>query len=739
MECVNLKIFVKSAAFGLTILFLSLLLPHSAWAEQVDGGLPGRSEQEIMEKWNQWMNDKDKNIPMFTETPSTQAPYSPGILNPAYLQRGLDAANFYRFLSGLNGDLVLDEALNHQAQYGAVLVSTEGRLNHHPKQPADMADDFYKVGYKSTSSSNLYTSNGDGNILVSSIEAYMDDSGVTNIDRVGHRRWILSPKLQKIGFGIADNDDYYSAMQVMDTSRSSNTSYNYSLYPNKGAFPVEAFNALEPWSVQLNPDQFQKPSLNDVRVKITRLADQKMWSLDHSSASEGFPTAYYNVSSYDLKWHQQAYLNVNTTNFGYGYAIIFRPDDVQLIKAGDQFQVTITGLNKTDGTPAEISYQTNFFNIHPQKQSEEPYSISTDQSEISIKVGEEVELPVIKANYQNQAGLVVKSNLNSSSTSDKITVSNGKIRGLKAGTAKIQVSYKGQTLMLTVKVSDVPHVTDIQSHWASEAIQWAIHQQMVNGFKDGTFRPNQLVTEAEFLSMLFSAYPEDFKDSAYKEAFKDYNKGVWSDRYYMYAGSYNLDVNSRIKDVKLRNKVINRAEVAQIVAGLSGRNYAKNEDAILYLLNMGYSTGKTSATVEGYGGKENLTRAEAVAFLKNLKEQGYELWPRPNKPTPVTDNERNGGLPENTVKAVYKAGKLILKGTFSEAANKSISIKVHGPVPLVKHIQTQSVTVDKYGNFSLEVDGMTEESLNIYIYPRENYAYQVPVKTESATVISYHL
>lgn len=56
---------------------------HAAHAEQIDSLLPERSEQEIIQKWNEWMKN-DPNSTLFTEAPSVKAPYSAGAVSDAY-------------------------------------------------------------------------------------------------------------------------------------------------------------------------------------------------------------------------------------------------------------------------------------------------------------------------------------------------------------------------------------------------------------------------------------------------------------------------------------------------------------------------------------------------------------------------------------------------------------------------------------------------------------------------------
>ena len=46
-------------------------------------------------------------------------------------------------------------------------------------------------------------------------------------------------------------------------------------------------------------------------------------------------------------------------------------------------------------------------------------------------------------------------------------------------------------------------VDDITGHWAAEEIRWAKENGLVNGFPDGSFKPNQGVTRAEICVILY--------------------------------------------------------------------------------------------------------------------------------------------------------------------------------------------------------------------------------------------
>jgi uncharacterized lipoprotein YddW (UPF0748 family) len=51
-----------------------------------------------------------------------------------------------------------------------------------------------------------------------------------------------------------------------------------------------------------------------------------------------------------------------------------------------------------------------------------------------------------------------------------------------------------------------PRFTDIQTHWARPFIESLAQRGIIRGFEDGTFRPDQLITRAEFAAILRSAF-----------------------------------------------------------------------------------------------------------------------------------------------------------------------------------------------------------------------------------------
>lgn len=150
-------------------------------------------------------------------------------------------------------------------------------------------------------------------------------------------------------------------------------------------------------------------------------------------------------------------------------------------------------------------------------------------------------------------------------------------------------------------------------HWAAETIEWAVEHNIVQGYSDGTFRPEQKVTEAEFLVMLLRAYPNVNAPTAASDA-------PW------YASVYELAMDYRWPVIHEHEAAaqFDRGRVALLIAASQGQQGAETT-AIQYLLDQRLARGKSSATVVGYDAQGKLNRAEAITFIRNLKDQGASL------------------------------------------------------------------------------------------------------------------
>lgn len=330
---------------GLLVASLGLLAP-SGWIPSaraattvVDTSM--RTEAEIRARWNELK-------PTYTGTPyvvapRVVAPYAPGETTAAFRNDGLKMLNFGRYLAGLPSDVTLTATRNLDAQYGAVLLTKE--FSHTPARPADMSLEFYQRGYASTSSSNIGSGYSD---LESFVKGCLADDSTSNVDRVGHRRWILNPGMLYTGVGYANSR---LTNYAFDNSRPSDAvDYAYIAWPSAGLFPVEFASQSVPWSITLNPKMYDWDTTRAGHTAtLRRVSDGKTWTFDAADTSTA--GEYFNAEF-----------------GGYGSArnaFIFRPKAADLVgsyKAGEQYDVTLSGGIYAEGTrtPVAVTYRTSF-------------------------------------------------------------------------------------------------------------------------------------------------------------------------------------------------------------------------------------------------------------------------------------------------------------------------------------------------------------------------------------------
>ena len=301
-----------------------------------------RSAADIRVRWSQ-LKPAYTGDP-YAVAPTLAAPYACGSLAPGFLQDGLNAINYARFLAGLPDDVALDPSYVDRAQHGSVLLAV-GQFAHSQPKPADMDQEFYDVANAATSSSNI----GWGYPTLAGFnDGCMDDSDSSNIDRVGHRRWLLNPPLRKTGMGYANaRTDTF----VFDWSRAAAVGYDTIKWPCAGPFPVEMLSAGTAWSITLNPDRYDWTSGGHT-VTMRRVRDGRTWTLSAADTDKSGD-----------------YFRFDTGGYGVANCFIFRPDpaSVGAYRVGDSYQITLSGgIFRSDGvTPAKVSYTTTFMSHLP--------------------------------------------------------------------------------------------------------------------------------------------------------------------------------------------------------------------------------------------------------------------------------------------------------------------------------------------------------------------------------------
>ncbi len=186
-------------------------------------------------------------------------------------------------------------------------------------------------------------------------------------------------------------------------------------------------------------------------------------------------------------------------------------------------------------------------------------------------------------------------------------------------------------LLTMILPATAAQVSDIQGHWAKDQISRWMDMGLVNGYKDGSFKPNGYITRAEFMTVANKAF--GFTKTA-SESYPDVKKSDWfySEALKAKAAGY-MDVYAD-GSVKAKN-YITREETAVALARILKLKPADSSKANFKdvgSINSG-NRGYINAVVEkGYiaGYKDNTfkpfnktTRAEAVTLLSKVVGQLY--------------------------------------------------------------------------------------------------------------------
>nr|WP_285891245.1 S-layer homology domain-containing protein [Paenibacillus pasadenensis] len=173
--------------------------------------------------------------------------------------------------------------------------------------------------------------------------------------------------------------------------------------------------------------------------------------------------------------------------------------------------------------------------------------------------------------------------------------------------------------------------SDIAAHWAEASINKAVSAGIVSGYPDGTFKPGRTVTRAEFAVMLMNALKLQVEGA--ELAFTDNAKiGAWAQKSVaqaVYAGIINGYEDGSFRP----NAEITRAEMTVMIAkamdlidgAAAASGFADDKDipvwakgAVAALKKLDVIEGKSA---NQFAPGDKTTRAEAVTVLLNMLEQ----------------------------------------------------------------------------------------------------------------------
>ncbi len=221
---------------------------------------------------------------------------------------------------------------------------------------------------------------------------------------------------------------------------------------------------------------------------------------------------------------------------------------------------------------------------------------------------------------------------------------NNKIKFINCLISKILVFTIAASCICTFNVSAASFSDLPQDHWAYSFVNTLVSSGTINGYEDGTFRPDGTVSRAEFVKMIG-------KGDANK-SYSDIQSNHWAYEYITTSGLDALDGNDFAPDV-----AITRGDVVKLLWTRNGSktgyvvpkmitSQGTAPDAVAWVYSNGIMVGDDYVNLRL---NDSLTRAEATTLI--VRAQGI------TDTTPQVDFYAN--LSDELLKKVYDSFRLI--------------------------------------------------------------------------------
>ncbi|PKQ89439.1 hypothetical protein CXK86_20560 [Paenibacillus sp. BGI2013] len=319
----------------------------------------------------------------------------------------------------------------------------------------------------------------------------------------------------------------------------------------------------------------------------------------------------------------------------------------------------------------------------------------------------------------------------------KVTLSSGEVQG----TVPVRVFERLKSK--SYPSTDPAKVNDIAGRVDQAAIEWALRSGITGADAKGKFRPEDSVSEAQFLIMLLRTYKIDDESYASKK------KKHWAEGAYNVAKARNLLLfSSGPGKSEFRDKPINRYRAAGLIASMDGVNFDFTY-AVDYVLAHNYMRGTEGNQSKMFGSNDIVTRAQAAVILMQLQSNMKQLVGAPKSGT----SEKK--LPEQLFPEVYikpalgsktlivefgTDGRLLVEGKFIDQANKQLEIQIdqhQDSVQSGKMLEKIPVQIDSSGHFSVSSTGTySDATLNVYLRT-QGVVYAIGVKRGTMNASDY--
>lgn len=363
--------------------------------------------------------------------------------------------------------------------------------------------------------------------------------------------------------------------------------------------------------------------------------------------TQSFLSEYNNaLCVHDLK-HSENSLELIFNNhegaisFDYEDDIVLHGEDVvkmvrERLKAADYTELSITEVIRQNLLVSRILCAPRYTYIEPVIASEladgvydlTDYNQVTDKENVFKKVFNNktqiTKYSDVKTVFEAQAKSALNEE-NQGGSSDEPSGNNK--TGNSPSKGNVITNVKTDSANEDVLIEKKEYFSDVNGHWASKYIEFMVENKIANGYPDGSFKPDGLVTRAEFIKFVVNAFTLTSKGM--QLGFEDIRKEEWFASYIEIAASNELVMGAN--GLFRPNDKLTRQDAAVILSRLIGTSEEETSvvkfndyDDIDSYANDAVNKLNSMGIINGYNNnffpKKNITRAEVSAMIVRLKE-----------------------------------------------------------------------------------------------------------------------
>ncbi|WP_394138204.1 S-layer homology domain-containing protein [Cytobacillus oceanisediminis] len=275
------------------------------------------------------------------------------------------------------------------------------------------------------------------------------------------------------------------------------------------------------------------------------------------------------------------------------------------------------------------------------------------------------------------------------------------------------------------------HFRDVKSdHWAKNDIHQLFYRGIIQGYDDGTFKPNNIVTIAQFVKMAVVANQLPVKDGSLPFSVPAKH---WAKPYISTAYTAGLITAADFGSALNPNHEINREQMTLIMARslklepvdkavFKDQNSIKNKGLVVAAYEAGVISGKEDGT---FRPAESSTRAQSAAVLERmLRIKGA--------PTPMTLEQGSNIIATAEKKIIDILGNEIFENYQNPAPFSTLK-------PKVTVFYTEKMTTDTWQRVYEEYPGWLYEpnALIPFTMERLNFTVKYDSQTSTKAVLSF--